>query len=220
MVPPLLNGDHLAVPEFERRYEAATDIKFAELIEGIVVMSPPISNDHSEGQMTLGFFLKRYSQLTPGVSCGGNVSIRLDGQNEFEPDAVLRIDAGSMARSKIAPKGLVEGGPELVAEIAVSSAGYDLFEKKAVYQRNSVPEYIVWQVLDAKTQWFMLEDGQYITAKPSAEGVIRSRVFPGLWLNINALLAGDEATVERSLKKGLRSPEHREFVKRLRDSHK
>src|SRR2546427_1421976 len=210
--PLLLNGDHLAVPEFERRYGAMPEVKKAELIEGIVVMSPPISNLHAETHGMLGAYLRRYARATPGVSLGLNASIRLDGKNEYQPDALLRIESGKLAHSKVGPDGLLEGGPEFVAEIAVSSAAYDLHEKKAVYQRCLVPEYFVWQVMDSEIHWFPLEQGDYVELKPRSDGVIRSRVFPGLWLDVRALVAGDEDKVSRVLEKGLRSAEHAAFV--------
>src|SRR5207249_474270 len=213
--PPLLNGDHLAVPEFERRYWAMPEIKKAELIEGIVVMSPPISNTHGESHGTTIYLLKTYAQATPGVSCGSNTSVRLDGKNEYQPDALLRIESGKLAHSKVAPDGLLEGGPELVAEIAVSSAAYDLHEKMAVYQRCLVTEYFVWQVMDSQIHWFALEQGDYVELEPRSDGVIRSRIFPGLWLEVRALLAADEDKVSRVLEKGLRSAGHASFVKRL-----
>src|SRR5436309_7822789 len=213
--PLLLNGDHLAVPEFERRYWAMPEIKKAELIEGIVVMSPPISNLHAETHGMLGAHLSQYARATPGVSLGLNASVRLDGKNEYQPDALLRIQSGKVSRSKIGPDGLLEGGPEFVAEIAVSSAAYDLHEKKAVYQRCLVPEYFVWLVVDSQIHWFALEQGDYIELKPRLDGIIRSHIFPGLWLDVRALLAGDEGKVSRVLEKGLRSAEHASFVKRL-----
>src|SRR5207249_11659060 len=117
-----------------------------------VVMSPPVSNAHGEAHGTVIYLLKRYSQATPGVSCGSNTSVRLDGKNEFQPDALLRIESRHRAGSKVAPDGLLDGRPEFVAEIAVSSAAYDLHEKKAVYQRCLVPEYFVWQVMDSQIQ--------------------------------------------------------------------
>src|SRR6266705_1786908 len=98
--PPLLNGDHLAVPEFERRYGAMPQVKKAELIEGIVVMSPPISNTHGEAHGTIIHLLKSYAQATPGVSCSSNTSVRLDGKNEYQPDALLRIESAQLARSR------------------------------------------------------------------------------------------------------------------------
>ncbi len=96
-VPYLLNGDHLSVPEFERRYEAAPDEERAELIEGIVIMSPPISNDHAEAHGLLVELLRAYARATPGVSLGVNASVRLDGRNEYQPDIVLRIRSGDLA---------------------------------------------------------------------------------------------------------------------------
>ena len=213
--PLLLNGDHLAVPEFERRYGAMPEIKKAELIEGIVVMSPPISNTHGESHGTITYLLKRYAQATPGISCGSNTSVRLDGKNEYQPDALLRIESGKLAHSKVAPDGLLEGGPELVAEIAVSSAAYDLHEKMAVYQRCLVPEYFVWQVMDSQIHWFALEQGDYVELEPRSDGVIRSRIFPGLWLDVRALVAGDEDKVWRTLERGIKSAERAAFVKRL-----
>ncbi len=213
--PRLLNGDHLAVPEFERRYWAMPEVKQAELIEGIVVMSPPVSNTHGEAHGTIIYLLKRYAQATRGVSCGSNTSVRLDGKNEYQPDALLRIESGQRAGSKVAPDGLLDGCPEFVAEIAVSSAAYDLHEKKAVYQRCQVPEYFVWQVMDPQIRWFALEQGDYVELKPRADSVIRSRNLPRLWLDVRALLAGDEEKVSRTLERGLKSAEHAGFVKRL-----
>jgi Uma2 family endonuclease len=215
--PRLLNGDHLTVPEFERRYEATPDIKFAELIEGIVVMSPPISSLHSDTHGLLYALLKHYARATPGVGATLCASLRLDGQNEYQPDAMLRIKSGPQARCKVGPDGLLEGSPELAAEIAISSAGYDLHEKKAVYQRALVQEYLVWEVMDAKINWFALEEGEYVELKPRADGVICSRVFPGLWLDIRGLLAGDEERVLHTLDKGIKSAEHGTFVRKMRN---
>ena len=124
--PPLLNGDRLTVPEFERRYGAMPEIKKAELIEGIVVMSPPVSNVHAETHGMLGAYLRRSARATPGVSLGLNASVRLDGKNEYQPDALLRIQSGKLGGSKVGPDGLLDGAPEFVAEIAVSSAGSPL----------------------------------------------------------------------------------------------
>jgi Uma2 family endonuclease len=217
-VPRLLNGDHLTVPEFERRCEATPEVKFAELIEGIVVMSPPISSFHSGPHGVLAGLLQIYAWATPGTDSDICGSLRLDGQNEFQPDVILRIKSGPLARCKVAPDGLFEGSPELAGEIAVSSAGYDLHEKKAVYQRALVREYFVWQVMDAQIHWFVLEEGQYAELKPRPGGVICSRVFPGLWLDVRALLAGEKAELRRTLDKGIKSAEHRTFLRKLRDS--
>ena len=166
----------------------------------------------------LAGLLQIYAWATPGTDSDICGSLRLDGQNEYQPDVMLRIKFGPLARCKVAPDGLFEGSPELAGEIAVSSAGYDLHEKKAVYQRALVHEYFVWQVMDAQIRWFVLEEGQYAELKPRPDGVICSRVFPGLWLDVRALLAGDKEALRRTLDRGLKSPEHRTFVRNMRDS--
>jgi Uma2 family endonuclease len=218
-VPQLLNGDHLAVPEFERRYQAMPGDLRAELIEGIVVMAPPISDDHAESNIQLAEVLRRYARATPGVAAGVAGSTRLDGKNEYQPDVFLRIKSGSLAHSRIGADRLIEGAPELVVEIAVSSAGYDLHEKRSVYERNGVCEYMLWQVMDARFHWFALDGGSYVELESREDGVFCSRVFPGLWLNVRALLSGDDLKVMASLEKGLKSAAHKAFLKTLKASN-
>ena len=216
--PLLLNGDHLSVPEFERRYEAMHEDGRAELIEGIVFMAPPISDDHGKANSLLDRLLGHYAASTPGLAVRVNTSVRLDGRNEYQPDVILRIESGKMARTKAGATGILEGRPELVAEIALSSAAYDLHEKKAVYHRNQIPEYLVWEVMDSRIHWFALEAGEYVQLQARPDGVTGSRVFPGLWLDLQALLAGDEKKAFRVVNKGLKSAEHRAFLKKLAKS--
>jgi Uma2 family endonuclease len=125
---------------------------------------------------------------------------------------IIDAPAGS---SYIGTDGYLRGAPELVAEVAASSASYDLNEKKETYRRNGVQEYIVWSVYDHQLQWLRLEAGQYVPMTPDEDGVIRSRVFPDLWLDVEALLKGDMAQVLATLQQGLASSEHADFVKQL-----
>jgi Uma2 family endonuclease len=221
--PLLLNGDHLSVPEFERRYEAMQDDRKAELIEGIAIMSPPISSEHGKANSILGVLLGQYAAATPRVACAVNASLRLDGRNEYQPDVLLWIESGSLARTKVGADGLLEGRPELVAEVALSSHAFDLNEKKAVYQRNQIQEYIVWEVMDARLQWFALQHGEYVSLAPrrALRGlVVCSRVFPGLWLDLTSLVVGKgfDKGLFRTLNKGLKNAEHKSFVKKLAKS--
>jgi Uma2 family endonuclease len=153
--------------------------------------------------------------MTPGVRLGDNPTVRLDLDNEPQPDAVLLIDEAAGGQSHLSVDGYLEGAPELVVEIAASSAANDLYSKKTAYRRNGVKEYIVWQVLDQKLDWFVLREGEYIRQEPDKTGILRSEVFPGLWLAVSALLAGDMAAVLTVVQEGLNSPQHAEFVKQL-----
>lgn len=109
----------------------------------------------------------------------------------------------------------MEGAPELVAEVAASSASKDLYDKKRAYRRNGIQEYIVWQVFDSTVSWFSLQNGEYVALIPNALGIIQSQVFPGLWLDVSALVAGNMQQVLAVLQKGLSSVEHQMFIQQI-----
>lgn len=216
-VPPLENGDVLTRAEFERRYEAMPHLKKAELIEGVVYVPSPVRHRaHSHPHIHIANWLGHYEAGTPGVEAGDNGTVRLDLDNEPQPDALLFIDPACGGQARIDADDYIEGAPELVAEVASSSVSYDLHAKLRVYRRNGVREYIVWRVLDEEIDWFVLRAGQYERMAVDTEGLLRSEVFPGLWLDSAALLRGDLATVLAVVQRGLASPEHTTFVARLR----
>jgi Uma2 family endonuclease len=197
LVPMLENGDRLTSAEFERRYEAMPELKKAELIEGVVFLSSPVSKGHSRAHSILGGWLLAYSAAHPEASSHNDGSVRLDIDNQFQPDVMLRRVGKETTASD---KEILDGAPELVAEIALSSVSRDLYAKKHVYRRTGVREYIVWRVLDREVDWFELRDGDFVARQPDSAGIIESRVFPGLRLNVTALLAGDVAAVLKALR--------------------
>jgi Uma2 family endonuclease len=176
--------------------------------------SPVSTEEHGSPHFDLVGWLALYRSQTPGVQGGDNATLRLDLDNEPQPDAFLRIlpEYGGQSRTCA---GYVEGAPELVAEVAATSTSYDLHDKLNVYRRNGVLEYLVWRVWDQAIDWFVLCEGRYQPLPLTAAGLYRSEVFPGLWLDATALLAGDLGRVLRVLQEGLQSPEHAEFVSRL-----
>ena len=217
VVPPLENGDKLTRAEFERRYEAMPHLKKAELIEGVVYVPSPVRHRyHGRQHVHLVSWLGHYEAGTPGVEASDNCTVRLDLDNEPQPDVLLFIDPACGGQALIDADGYIEGAPELVLEVASSSASYDLHAKPRVYRRNGVREYIVWRVLEQEIDWFVLRAGQYERLPLDAEGLLRSEVFPGLWLDPVALLRGDLTTVFAVVQRGLTSPEHAAFVTRLR----
>jgi Uma2 family endonuclease/O-antigen ligase len=187
-VPPLESGDRLTRREFERRYQAMPHINKAELIEGVVYMPSPVSASHSRCHGQVITWLGTYCAAAPGVDLNENATVRLDTDNEVQPDALLRLDRAQGGISRISADDYVEGAPELIVEIAISSASYDLHDKMKVYRRNGVQEYVVWQTYDKQLNWFQWSEGEYVTLMPDTEGVIRSQVFPGLHLSVTALL--------------------------------
>jgi len=218
-IPPLQAGDRLTRGEFERRYRAMPHVHKAELVEGVVYMPSPVSNEgHSSPHFDLITVFGVYRSQTPGVQGGDNGTVLLDLDNEPQPDSFLRVLPRYGGQS--GDRGdYVEGAPELIAEVAASSASYDLHDKLRAYRRNGVREYIVWRVWDREIDWFVLREETYERLAPTAEGVYRSETFPGLWLDAAALLAGNMAQAIQVVQQGLASPEHVEFVARLQQAH-
>ena len=215
----LENGDRLTRREFERRYATRPDIKKAELIEGVVYMSAAVRiTSHGEPHSVVIAWLVTYCASTPGVRTADNATVRLDLDNEPQPDVLLRIEPQAGGQSRVGDDDSLEGAPELVVEIAASSATYDLHDKLRVYRRNGVREYVVWRVHDRRIDWFVLTDDEYRRLEPDADGILHSTVFPGLRLAAKALLAGNVAAVLAELQRGLDTDEHAAFVKRLRGS--
>jgi len=215
MIPRLENGDRLTRAEFERRYEAMPNVK-AELVEGVVYMSSPVRvRKHGEPSARVLWWLGSYVVATRGVNFADNSTVRLDLDNEPQPDAVLYVNAECGGNSHVSADDYLEGSPELVVEIASSTASYDTTVKKNVYRRNEVREYIIWRVEDTAIDWFVLEDGEYVALEADQNGIIESRFFGGLRLNVKAILNDELQKVQEDLQQGLRSKKHRDFVKSL-----
>ncbi len=215
-LPPLENGDRLTRAEFERRYAAMPNLKKAELIEGVVYMPAALRfRNHGQPHGDLMTWLGVYKAFTPGLGLGVEPTVRLDLHNVLQPDAVLLIEPIAGGQVQLSEDDYIEGAPELVAEVAASSSAIDLGNKQWAYQRNGVQEYLVWQVFEQRLDWFSLQDGVFVALEPDAQGVIRSWVFPGLWLAVSDLLAGHMQPVLAVLQQGLGSTEHQVFVQKL-----
>jgi Uma2 family endonuclease len=197
-VRPLLeSGDRLTRAEFHRRYEQRPEIHKAELVEGVVyVPSPARAQYHGDPDAKMTTWLGTYCARNRGVEVSSNATVFLDADNELQPDICLRrLDGGT---SRLID-GYIVGAPELVIEIAASTAAYDLHDKMNAYRRNGVQEYIVWRVLDGAIDWFELNEGAYVRLEADASGVIESHAFPGLRLTLTAMLDGDLEAVLAAL---------------------
>lgn len=218
-VPPLENGDRLTRVEFERRYSAMPEHVRAELVEGVVVMASPVRHTmHGTQHADLVSWTTIYRAATSGVFGGADATVRLDIDNEEQPDVYLFIDPARGGKASIDRDGYINGAPEFVGEVAASTVSHDLGPKLNAYRRNGVNEYLVWRVQDAAIDWFILREGRFDLLPADADGVTRSIVFPGLWLDAAALLAGDLARVHAVLRDGLANPTHAAFAARLAET--
>jgi Uma2 family endonuclease len=215
-LPPLQSGDHLTGAEFERRLPATSEEGKAELIDGVVYMVPPVGFDHSVPHARLMSWLGHYVAYTQGVEASDNGTLRLDKASRPQPDASLWILPEAGGRVRMDPDRVLAGTVELVAEVAASSASYDLHEKKKAFARQGVPEYLVHVVHSNELLWFWNDEGEYVAKTADAQGVVHSTIFPGLWLDEKAFLAGEMASVLDTLRRGLASEEHVAFAAELR----
>ena len=193
----LESGDRLTRVEFHRRYCTRPDIKKAELIQGVVyVASPTRSRQHGKPHSLMDGWLNVYAARDPDLAVDSNSTVFMD-DSEVQPDACLyRRSAG---RVRETDDGYLEGAPDLIVEVSASSRSYDLHDKLYLYQQMGVLEYIVWQTEDERITWFRLREGRYVPIEPDERGIIESETFPGLRLNVAAMLAADRAAVLATL---------------------
>ncbi|MGF1493871.1 MAG: Uma2 family endonuclease [Microcoleaceae cyanobacterium] len=215
-LPTLQSGDRLTRHEFEQRYTADPNVQKAELIEGIVYVASPLRfQQHAEPHSRLHGWLWTYQVATPGLLLGIEPTVRLDLDNQLQPDIVLFLDEAVGGKARLTADGYLEGTPELVVEIAASSAAIDLGTKQRVYRRNGVLEYLVWQSYEQRLDWFQLVEDDYQQLLPDPEGVIHSLTFPGLWLAVEAFKSNQMMEVLEILYQGIQSTEHTTFVEQL-----
>lgn len=215
-IPPLENGDRLTQKEFHRRYEAMPKNVKAELIKGVVYMASPVRvTKHGKPHARIMGALANYQMNTLGLDLLDNITYIANETYEPQPDTVLRIEEEYGGKSWVNEDDYLEGSPELIVEIASSSASYDLHDKLEIYQEKQVQEYIVWRVLDEQIDWFSLENGKYQKLNADENGIIESKLFKGLRINISALLEDDLKKVLRDLQSGLQSEVYKKFAKQL-----
>ena len=196
---PLESGEFMHSREFLRRYESMPQVKKAELIEGVVYMGSPVSVRHAKPDALIQGWLVAYASRHPETEALTNATVILDAENTVQPDALLRRLPEHGGLTRVNEAGYLAGPPELIVEVAASSASIDLRDKRRAYCRNGVREYLVWLVAEARLEWFCLEEDDYCPQLPDAQGVLHSRVFPGLQLPVAPLLAGDTAKVLATL---------------------
>lgn len=211
--PPLREGDRLTREEFLRRWEAMPDLKRAELIDGVVHMPSPVSAIHADFHSTLSGWLMLYRTATPGCVSGSGSTWLMAGDNVPQPDLHLLIQPEYGGQSRVETYRL--GAPELVVEISHTTSSKDAGAKLRLYERSGVREYLIVQPGRRQLAWRELESGAYRVVEAGDDGIFRSRVFPGLWLDAAALWNDDVQALLATLQRGLTSPEHAEFVRAL-----
>lgn len=211
--PPLRDGERLTRDEFMRRWEAMPDLKHAELLDGVVHMPSPVAYRHNYLVPRIAGWLLQYSDATPFCQVGSDGTWLMGSDSVPQPDLTLRLLSGGSSRLE---RNYLAGAPELAIEIAYSSAARDLGIKSDLYRRHGVGEYLVILAQENDVLWREVVKGRYRRLTLDAEGVIRSKVFPGLNLDTGALWREDWSQLRACLDAGLATPEHATFLRRLR----
>lgn len=214
-LPPLENGDRLDQKTFHARYEAMPEETRAELIGGIVYMASPLKPQHGRMHARIMHWLQEYADATLGTDALDNTTAILGEESEPQPDAYLIVLPERGGQMRLNSEDYLEGAPELIIEVASSRESIDLHGKKDDYERAGVREYGVIALRQNQVFWFVARDGRFVELAPGADGIIRSEVFPGLWIDPDALLRRDTARIRAVLQQGLETPEHAAFVARL-----
>jgi len=216
-LPLVEAGDHLDQATFHERYKAMPPAFRAELIGGVVIVPSPLSLGHGFSHAMVMTWLGNYWIATPGTLTADNTTTILGEFSELQPDGVLIIEPAAGGQTGLSADDYTTGPPELIVEVASSSASIDLHAKRRDYEQAGVLEYVVVVLRQQVIRWFILQNGTYQEVSPGADGIFRSHIFPGLWLHANALLQLDGVTVMEVLRQGLATPEHAAFVQQLRE---
>ena len=155
--PGLVTGERLTVEEFLRRWEELPDLKNAELIDGVVYVSSPLSLEHGSLDFLIHWWLAHYAHSTPGCKGGSNSTWLMSGSAP-QPDAYLRI-LPSHGGQSWNERQFGAGAPELAVEICVTSTEIDFGPKLALYERAGVREYITVEQFGRRMIWRVLENG-------------------------------------------------------------
>ena len=211
--PELVTVERLTLEEFLQRWEDLPHLKNAELIEGVVYVPSPVSLEHADHDNKIAWWLRHYIYATPGCQSGSNATWLMLGSAP-QPDTFLRIRPSQGGQSGN-EKRYATGAPELAIEVCLTSTEVDFGPKLTLYQRAGVREYITIELFGQRIVWRMLDNGVYAAQQASVDGILRSQVFSGLWLDVAAFWADDGAQMLAVLNTGLASEDHQRFVERL-----
>ncbi len=209
----ILPGDHLTFDELEARFDQLRDQPHLDLIDGKVYMTPRRYLQHDGPLTKLSYLLSHYVRFTPGVESCVEATLFMEQENGPSPDICLWLEPDVGGQTCINDRGYLTGAPELIIEIAASSASYDLYEKKDLYERLGVREYLVWRTEERAIDVFEMRGNSFQRVDLRPEDQWKSRVFAGLVIDLPAIVKLDYETAYRTLESSIALPEHQEFCK-------
>ena len=212
-------GDRLSRAEFVSAGQSDPDrYQFAERIDGRLVMNAASvrREGHGRPNSRIVGLLVAYEVETPGVEVGDNSTAQIDDDHDPQPDAYLLVLPEYGGQVEFTESDFIRNAPEMIVEIAGHSLATDLGRKKAIYEADGCREYLVWATDERRFYCFRNGTGGFEEVSGGThDGVFRSVVFPGLWIDMKALLADDLRAAMTTLRRGLESTEHAAFASEL-----
>jgi len=182
----------MLIAEKKKKYTIADYMLLEEgapfqLIENELIMSPSPNPEHQLLSIRISYLMMSYLESVndQGFLVAAPMDVYLDEDNAFQPD-VLYISAD---RKEQLVKTRIEGAPDLVIEIlSPSNAYYDLRQKKDVYEKHGVKEYIIFDPLQETGELYTLENGVFqMKQKASKTANLKSDVIAGFSFDLSKL---------------------------------
>ena len=158
-----------------------------QLIENDLVMSPSPNPDHQLLSVRLTQMMLNHldSINDNGFLVAAPMDVYFDEDNAFQPD-ILYISA---ERKTELIKDRIQGAPDLIIEIlSPSNAYYDLRQKKDIYEKYGVKEYIIIDPLQETAELYRIENSRYhLQQKASKNELLKSLIIPGFNFDLHKL---------------------------------
>jgi len=157
-----------------------------QLIENDLIMSPSPNSLHQALVFRLGHFMLSFlEQQNIDGYLGGTIDVVFDDGNVFQPDVAYV----SPARKAEIVKNQIYGAPDLAIEIlSPSNAYYDLRQKKDIYEKYGVKEYIIIDPIQETAELYALEDGLFkLQQKAAKTELLHSMVLAGFSFDLQKL---------------------------------
>jgi len=164
-----------------------------EIINGeAYAMTPAPTTRH---QRIIGHIFSQFNQFFRDKQCEPFIAptdVVLDDRNIVQPDILVVCDP-----SKVTEKN-IQGAPDLIVEILSPSTSIkDRREKKRLYERFGVSEYIIIDPFGDAAERFTLIEGRYIASDlVNWDEVLQSSAFPELQLQLWDVFGKELPTAE------------------------
>jgi Uma2 family endonuclease len=170
----------------EEFFRGAPEDRKAELIDGVMIMPSPPFDPHERLQNFLLTLLRVYvEELELGEVRGSRTPVELGIDQVPEPDVLF---VAKQRAHIIQNKGIL-GAPDLVIEIlSAGTAHRDRGRKFRAYERAGVGElWLIDPYGPTGTKFYHLRNGRFSLVRPDKNGILRSAVVSGFWINVNWL---------------------------------